>query len=65
MQVPGLLVSKSSMKRIGSKKERVKWEKEYYEVRDFLCLIFVGSTTKHKQEGLVQNSILPKRESCT
>jgi len=23
---------------------------------DFLCLIFVGSTTKHKQEGLVQNS---------
>lgn len=35
------------------------------KVRDFLCLIFVGSTTKHKQEGLVQNSILPKRESCT
>lgn len=33
MQVPGLLVSKSSMKRIGSKKERVKWEKEDYEGR--------------------------------
>ena len=26
------------------------------KVRDFLSLIFVGSTTKHKQEGLVQNS---------
>lgn len=57
MQVPGLLVSKSSMKRIGSKKEsKMGQGRLRRKVRDFLCLIFVGSTTKHKQEGLVQNS---------